>query len=100
MRKPSGTPIHAESHPKAGQTVRYKLRRKHPQIPVEGEYQLEDWWDRVAGVPWGEAQGNPACLFYALTTGFSEEPIPSDNEVVYGKVGAFGHLLHVSEIVP
>lgn len=41
--------------------------------------------------------GNPACLTYALRSGI--EDLPIDDDVLYGKVGGFGFLLHVSELV-
>ena len=45
------------------------------------------------------ADGNPACLVYAMRTAFSKTKVPTDNEVVYGKTdNGLGHLLHVSEI--
>lgn len=83
--------IHTEPHSLAGQTV---------DIKIDGETlecRLEDWWDRVYGSSWMFADGNPAALKYAMRAGFAGLPV--DNEVVYGKVGAFGHLIHVSEIV-
>ncbi|SCZ14064.1 hypothetical protein SAMN02799641_05730 [Rhodococcus erythropolis] len=84
--------IHTEPHPLAGQTVEIK------QIDGETlEYRLEDWWDRVYGSSWMFADGNPAALNYAMRAGFAGLPV--DNEVVYGKAGAFGQLIHVSEIV-
>ena len=92
--------IHSEAHTHARKTVRIKADVVHPQQADFGgqEFHLEDWWDRVAGQSWMDCQGNPACLIYAMRTGFSEHSTPPDNEVVYGKVGAFGHLLHVSEL--
>jgi hypothetical protein len=65
------------------------------------EYRVEDYWDRVAGFSWKFAQGNPACLQYAIRTGIGNAKgahIPPDDEVLYGKIGHFGHLIHVSEI--
>lgn len=91
---------HATKHPMAGKTVRIKPGITHPQVPGFGgaEFCLEDWWDRVAGKSWMICQGNPACLIYAVRTGMSADPTPIDDEVVYGKVGRFGHLVHVSEL--
>lgn len=91
---------HAEAHPKSGSTVRIKAEVKHPQVENFGgsEFRLEDWCDRVMGKSWMDCNGNAACMVYAMRTGFSSTPIPTDDEVVYGKVGAFGHLLHVSEL--
>jgi hypothetical protein len=78
---------HPEPHPLARKTVRLKLDVKHPQVPGFGgaEFRIEDWWDRVAGKSWMFCDGNPACLVYAMRTGFAETPIPTDDEVVYGQ---------------
>jgi hypothetical protein len=91
---------HENQHPFAGKTVRIKADVKHPQYPTFGgsEIHIEDWWDRVAGKSWMHCDGNPACLIYAMRTGFSDTPTPIDDEVIYGKVGAFGSLVHVSEL--
>jgi hypothetical protein len=60
---------------------------------------VEDWWDAVAGKSWMFCDGNPACLNYAMRTGFSEIiKVPTNDEVLYGKIGIFGHLVHISEI--
>lgn len=56
------------------------------------EIVVEDWWDRIAGKSWMHCNGNPACLIYAITL-----PVPPlDDEVVYGKIGSRGHLVHVT----
>lgn len=62
------------------------------------EIVIEDWWDRVYGKSWMFEQGNPACLQYAIRTGLQEHRVPSDDEVIYGKIGNLGHLVHVSEL--
>jgi hypothetical protein len=88
---------HKERHPLAGKSVRLSLKGSHPHITdPEPVLRLEDWWDRVGGGSWMDATGNPACLVYAMRGGVSGLPI--DNDVVYGKVGPFGHLIHVSEL--
>ena len=91
---------HPEPSPLAGKTVKIKDGITHQQVENFGgsEYRVEDWWDRVAGKSWMFCDGNPACLVYAMRTGFSKMPVPSDDEVLYGKVGALGHLVHISEI--
>lgn len=85
-------------HPLAGKTV--TLRVKNPQADpdaLDGKpYRVEDWWENVAGMSWMFAQGNPACLKYAVRAAFSD--LPTDDEVLYGKVGALGHLIHISEL--
>lgn len=80
--------IHAEPFHGAGQT--YLLK--------DGitEYRVEDWWDRVYGASWMDATGNPAALQYAVRS--ATDGLPIDNDVVYGKVGSFGHIIHTSEL--
>ncbi len=92
--------IHKQPHPLAGMTVKIKADVKHPQQPNFGgsEFRVEDWWDRVAGKSWAICQGNPACLVYAIRSAMARPPINIDDEVVYGKVGHFGHLVHISEL--
>jgi hypothetical protein len=80
--------IHAEEHPLAGQTVTLASGT------FAGEsYRIEDWWDRIAGRSWMYCDGNPACLEYAIRSGAEGDLI--SNEVVYGKIGMFGKLIHV-----
>ena len=43
-----------------------------------------------------DCNGNPACLIYAMRSGFANMPI--DNEVFYGKIGGLGHIIHQSEV--
>lgn len=82
-----------ERSPLAGQTV--KIRANVAQIGGE-EYRVEDWWQNVSGGSWMFADGNPAALNYAMRSAFAG--LPTDDDVLYGKVGPFGHLVHVSEI--
>lgn len=92
---------HISQSPLAGKEVTIKSWVKHPQNDKFGGSQItiEDWWDRVYGRSWMFARGNPACLIYAMRTGFSEPSIPTDDEVLYGKTkDGLGHLIHVSEI--
>lgn len=91
--------IHADAHPLAGQDAEIVDGATDPvQGAVIGgaEYRIEDWWDRVGGGSWGNAQGNPACLQYAMRA--AANSLPLDDEVLYGKIGSSGHLVHVSEI--
>ena len=92
--------IHNEPHPLNGQTVRIKdgtVDQTQGEVIGGAEYQVEDWWDRVSGGSWMYAEGNPAAMHYAMRTGLGV-PMPIDDEVVYGKVGWRGHLVHVSEL--
>ena len=89
---------HIEKSPFAGETVRIKEGITHPQFEKFGgaEYEVEDWWDKISGGSWMFAQGNPACLVYAMRSAFAG--LPTDDEVLYGKIGFFGHLVHISGI--
>lgn len=91
---------HDKQSPLAGTTVRIKASTKHPQDANFGgaEFHVEDWWDRVSGGSWMVATGDLACMAYAVRSGRANPPTPIDDEVLYGKVGYFGHLVHVSEI--
>lgn len=83
------------AHPLAGQTV--TLRCAPDPDRLDGQaFQIEDWWENVSGGSWMDAVGNLACLKYAMRSAFAN--LPTDNEVVYGKVGGLGHLIHVSEL--
>lgn len=91
--------MHSESHPLAGKKVILNEttasgRPNHDPAPGV-EYWIEDWWDKLTGKSWMFSDGNPAALMYAMR-GAGHHPI--DDEVVYGKIGAYGHLVHVSEL--
>lgn len=89
--------MHTDSHPLAGKTVTLQLRGEGgPGIANGSEYRVEDYWDKITGGSWGDAQGNPAAIKYAVRAGLAL--IEPDDEVVYGKVGPYGHLVHVSEL--
>lgn len=85
--------IHSEPSPLKGETVTVKF----PGSDDTFEYVVEDYWDRVYGDSWMWAEGNPAALNYAMRV--YQQGLPLDDEVLYGKIGAFGHLIHVSEVV-
>ena len=84
---------HSEPHPMAGATVTIA------KGPFKGwQYAIEDWWDRMSGGSWMFAQGNAACIAYAKRTGGYGDTPPWDDNVVYGKIGGLGKLIHTSEI--
>ena len=89
-----------EQHPMAGKTV--ILNSKSDTCPnglkINGEkYRIEDWWINVTGgVSWMDANGNPAALMFAIRSARAD--LPTDDEVVYGKIGNFGHIIHTSEL--
>jgi hypothetical protein len=92
--------IHTEAHPLAGQDVKIAEGVADPRgMVVPGAlYRIEDYWDRVSGGSWMWAQGNPSALQYAMRTGLVNQSVPTDDEVLYGKIDGIGHLVHVSEI--
>lgn len=86
-----------DTHPLAGKTVRLKLKADGLDNLKTGDlYRIEDWWQNVSGKSWMFCDGNPACMIYGMRGGMAG--LPNDNEVVYGKVGAYGHLIHISEL--
>lgn len=83
--------INSKKHELAGKIVKIKSGA------LKGhEYHIEDYWDRVSGVSWMYADGNPACLRYAFRAAL--DGLPADNNVLCGKIGALGHLVHASEL--
>jgi len=84
--------IHDQPHKLAGQTVAIKTGT------FQGNhFRVEDWHDRVIGGSWMDAEGNPAALDYAMRSGVKDK-LPLDNEVLYGKIGGLGKLVHQSEL--
>lgn len=81
-----------------GQIVKIKPEVLHPQDKNFGgsEYRVEGYWDELTGKSWMHSDENPACLVYAVRSAFAD--LPMDDNVLYGKVGQFGHLVHISEI--
>ncbi len=90
--------LHKERSELAGKTVRIRQSATHPQVENFGGsmFRVEDWWDRLAGKSWGNCDGNPTCLVYAVRA--SQNDLDYSDEVLYGKVGFFGHLVHMDEI--
>ena len=90
--------LHTESHPLAGKTVLLKLKlTDYRSGIIEGQgFRIEDWWDKLTGKSWGASAGNPAAMKYAIRAGVSG--LPTDDKVVYGKIGGFDHLIHESEL--
>lgn len=90
---------HSQAHPLAGKTVTLNDSvvedfMQH-QVVSGAEYRIEDWWDRMTGGSWMNDDGNPAALQYGMR---SLGGLPMDDEVVYGKIGNLGHIVHVSEL--
>lgn len=82
-------------HPLAGKHVKIK-NANDPNL--DGcEFYVEDWWVNVAGQSWKTCDGNPACMAYCGRV--IRSGLPLNDEVVYGKIGSFGYLVHDSELV-
>lgn len=69
------------------------------------KYRIEGLWKDVAGISWGSAEGNPACLEFALRTAFEQVSLSecTDSKVYYGKIGGLGKLMpecQLGEVVP
>lgn len=82
--------IHDKPHALAGNTATVKRGVfKGEQIVVQ------DYWDRVSGKSWKKCGGIPAVMHYAerVISG-----LPEDDEVIYGKIGPLGYLIHCSEM--
>jgi hypothetical protein len=90
---------HTESHELAGKTVVLNDTASDPvqkQVEPGNLFQVEDWWDVLTGKSWTVSNGNWAAMHYGMRIATSG--LPLNDEVVYGKIGAFGHLVHVSEL--
>lgn len=92
------------SHPLAGQTV--EIRPHAPVTFRDGAlFVVEDWWENLDGERWTVSclGGRPAALIYGLRAVDNESNLRPEfepvDDVVYGKIGAFGHILHDSELV-
>lgn len=91
-----------EKSPYAGMVVKTK-----PDVGIDltsgrplgnSAFHVEDWWQNVAGKSWMQSDGNPAAMNYAFRIGMRGGAVPTDNEVLYGKIGMLGYLFHVSEL--
>ena len=85
----------------SGQTVKTAVEINDPfvgRIPAGSDYRVEDYWINVSGGSWMDAVGNPAALNYAMRSATAGLPI--DDNVLYGKIGGLGFLIHESELAP
>lgn len=96
--------VHAAPHPYAGKTLKLDITMHgldkfaaHDIGSGVQEYRVEDWWDRIAGKSWMHCDGNFAALGYAARSGALG--LPLNDEVVYGKVGGLGFLIHNDELL-
>lgn len=88
------------THSKAVANKKFRIKSgfKHPQIETFAGniIHVEDYWDIVSGKSWKSSQGNAACIIYSIRSAMNDLPI--DDEVVYGKIGPYGHLVHINEL--
>ena len=88
----------------AGKTVKIKDGVGHgtQEYDMSGmDFTIEDYCENVIGCSWMNAIGNPAALEYAVRIalyGGNNGVSTFSNNVLYGKVGMFGHLFHVNEL--
>jgi len=67
-----------------------------PVDPVSPVDYTEGLWDKLTGTSWMYSDGNPACLIYAMRSGFAG--LPTDDNVHYVKIGGLGYLVHETEL--
>lgn len=63
--------------------------------------QIEDNWKELTGGSWSMANGNPACMLYAMRAGTEQlegTGLIDDDKVFYGKIGVLGELVHENEL--
>jgi tRNA G37 N-methylase Trm5 len=102
--------MHDTKHPWAGKTVMLTSGQFAGQ-----QYRIEDWWDHLTGKSWGDSEGNPAAIDFAFRHAVDSMAIfklspktdadrqrlldaANDDEVVYGHIGAYGKLIHISQL--
>lgn len=82
-----------------GATYLLNKKAKDPiQLAVvsKARFTVEGKWDVLTGKSWMFSDGNPACIQYAVRVALGSMAI--DDNVYYGKIDGFGHLVHASEI--
>ena len=92
--------MNKKKHPLAGKKVKLKLageKGKNDPQGIDGKMMIiEDWAENVFRGSWMIQQGNPTAMFYGIRAGFAN--LPTDDDVVYGKVDGLAYLVHNSEI--
>ena len=58
---------------------------------------IEDYWENVNGRSWKIVKGNHSVGIYKKR--IKKNMLPEDNEVLYGKIGSIGLIIHVTEII-
>lgn len=80
-----------------GQTVTVIINDPTAPKDVPLTYVVEGYWDEITGKSWMWSNGNFAAMNYGMRSGL--KGLPTDDNVLYGKIGALGYLVHVSEIM-
>lgn len=93
--------VHQDSHPLAGQTVKVHPRLDHNLLVDGADFTVTDWVDRMDpetswSLPELAQRGNYAAKQYLARVDVCE--LPQDSEIVYGKIGGLGYIVHVSEL--
>ncbi|QSR16034.1 hypothetical protein CA833_02285 [Novosphingobium sp. KA1] len=83
--------MHRKAHPLAGQAVVVASGTYEGQV-----FEIEDWWDRVAGESWIDCDENPVCVEYAMRAGADFDPL--DDEVVLGHLGDLEAIMHARHL--
>lgn len=89
-------------HEWAGLTLKFKK----PFIDHFGnehkDFHVEDLWYNFYNTNWflNASQGNMACVNYMTRVMKDDLPRDEVRDVLYGKTGPFGNLVHASELEP
>lgn len=83
---------HAEPHPQAGKKL----------VIVSGTFKgeeivVEDWTDRLWGYHWYQGSIENPSIMEATTRSIRGE-FPMTPDAFYGKIGGFGHIVHMQEV--
>lgn len=85
---------HDKPHNLAGKEV--MLKGSNQYWATGSVYRVEDWADRVFGKYVRDLSGHPASIQYMARMAHGN--LPNDDEVLYGKIGWLGFVVHVTEI--
>jgi hypothetical protein len=90
--------IHKTKSPLAGKEVSIR-ECDYPTSLCGKTFIVEDWWDRVQvseGKSWRDCHEYLVCANYKMRMTRREQ---NDDEVLYGRIGPFNYLVHVSDII-
>lgn len=79
--------VHAKAHPLANQKVGIVKGQHKGKV-----FEVQDWADRL---PEGTVLLTDSFIY---KTRREEAELPYDQEIVYGKIGHFTHLVHATEL--